>query len=68
MVDTLGFVKYVKHIKKLGHDRVFRELTKYNNKYPYFRSIIPKDLLTSFERKTKFRLSLNCVRKNVSKT
>ena len=26
LVDTLGFVRYVKHIKKLGHDRVFHEL------------------------------------------
>jgi integrase len=33
LVDTLGFVRYVKHIKKLGHDRVFHELTKHNNKY-----------------------------------
>ena len=28
LVNTLGFVRYVKHIKKLGHDRVFHELTK----------------------------------------
>jgi len=46
LVDTLGFVRYVKHIKKLGHERVFHELTKYNNKYTYFRSMIPKDFMT----------------------
>jgi len=38
LVDTLGFVRYVKHIKKLGHDRVFHELTKYNNKYQKYVS------------------------------
>ena len=38
LVDTLGFVRYVKHIKKLGHDRVFHELTKYRNKYQKYIS------------------------------
>ena len=38
LVDTLGFVRYVKHIKKLGHERVFHELTKYNNKYQKYVS------------------------------
>lgn len=33
LVDTLGFVRYVKHIKKLGHERVFYELPKIKNKY-----------------------------------
>ena len=33
LVNTLGFVKYVKHIKKLGHERVFYELPVIKNKY-----------------------------------
>ena len=45
LVDVLGFVRYVKHIKKLGHERVFHELRStggrfqknvgrfFNNKY-----------------------------------
>ena len=33
LVNTLGFVRYVKHIKKLGHERVFYELPKIGNKY-----------------------------------
>ena len=33
LVNTLGFVRYVKHIKKLGHDRVFHELPKIGNTY-----------------------------------
>ena len=33
LVDTLGFVRYVKHIKKLGHERVFHELTKRGNRF-----------------------------------
>jgi integrase len=33
LVDTLGFVRYVKHIKKLGHERVFHELPKSGNVY-----------------------------------
>ena len=33
LVDTLGFIKYVNHIKKLGEERVFYELPKIKNKY-----------------------------------
>ena len=33
LVDTLGFIKYVNHIKKLGEERVFYELLKIKNKY-----------------------------------
>ena len=33
LVDTLGFVKYVDYIKKLGEERVFYELSKIRNKY-----------------------------------
>ena len=33
LVDTLGFIKYVNHIKKFGEERVFYELPKINNKY-----------------------------------
>ena len=33
LVDTLGFIKYVNHIKKLGKERVFYELPKIKNKY-----------------------------------
>ena len=32
-MNTLGFVRYVNHIKKLGHDRVFQELPKIGNTY-----------------------------------
>jgi len=28
LIDTLGFIKYVQKMGKLGHDRVFHELTK----------------------------------------
>ena len=38
-------------------------LSNKSYKYPYFRSIVPKDLLTHFDGITEFRLSLNCVRK-----
>ena len=41
-------------------------LSKLNNKshqYPYFRSVIPKDILVHFEGITEFRLSLSSVRK-----
>ena len=33
LVDTLGFVKYVDYIKKLGEERVIYELPKIRNKY-----------------------------------
>ena len=33
LVDTLGFIKYVNHIKKFGEERVFYELPKIRNKY-----------------------------------
>jgi len=33
LVDTLGFVRYVQHLKKLGYERVFYELPKIGNKY-----------------------------------
>ena len=33
LVNTLGFVRYVKHITKIGHDRVFHELPVIKNKY-----------------------------------
>jgi len=33
LVDTFGFVRYVKHIKKLGHSRVFWELPKRSDVY-----------------------------------
>jgi len=33
LVDTLGFVNYVKHIKKLGKERTFWELPKRGNVY-----------------------------------
>ena len=33
LVDTLGFVKYVNHVKKLGKERVFWELPKIGNRY-----------------------------------
>mgnify|MGYP000052972956 FL=1 len=33
LIDTLKFVQYVKHIKKLGHERVFWELPKRGNVY-----------------------------------
>ena len=36
-------------------------------KYPYFRSFVPKDLLTYFDGITEFRLSLNYVRKEDTK-
>ena len=38
-------------------------LSNKSYKYTYFRSFIPKDLLTHFDGITKFRFSLNCVRK-----
>ena len=41
-------------------------LSKLNNKshqYPYFRSVIPKDILLHFDGITEFRLSLSSVRK-----
>ena len=28
IIDTLGFTKYVQKMDKIGHDRVFHELTK----------------------------------------
>ena len=28
LINSLGFIKYVKHIRNLGHDRVFWELQK----------------------------------------
>ena len=40
-------------------------LTRKSNKpfqYPYFRSIVPKDLISQFGGITDFRLSLSCVR------
>ena len=33
LIDTLKFVQYVKHIKKLGHERVFWELPKRGTVY-----------------------------------
>jgi integrase len=33
LVDTLGFIKYVNHIKKMNKERVFWELPKVGNKY-----------------------------------
>jgi len=33
IVDTLGFIRYVKYVKKLGHERVFWELNKVGNIY-----------------------------------
>ena len=33
LVDTFGFVQYVKHIKKLEHSRVFWELPKRGDVY-----------------------------------
>ena len=38
-------------------------LSNNSYKYTYFRSFIPKDLLTYFTGTTEFRLSLNYVRK-----
>jgi len=35
LVNTLGFVRYVKHIKKLGHERVFHELKKIGGRYSH---------------------------------
>jgi integrase len=35
LVDTLGFVRYVDYVKKLGKDRVFWELTKVNGRYSH---------------------------------
>jgi len=35
LVNTLGFVRYVKHIKKLGHERVFHELKKVGGRYSH---------------------------------
>jgi len=35
LVETLGFVRYVKHIKKLGHERVFHELKKIGGRYSH---------------------------------
>ena len=43
-------------------------LSKLNYKshqYPYFRSVIPKDILVHFDGITEFRLSLSSVRKEV---
>ena len=42
-------------------------LSNKSYKYPYFRSVIPKDLLTYFDGITQFRLSLNYVRKEDTK-
>ena len=36
LVDTLGFVRYVNHIKNLGKERVFYELPKISNKYQHY--------------------------------
>ena len=36
LVDTLGFIKYVNHIKKLEKERVFYELPKISNKYQHY--------------------------------
>ena len=38
-------------------------LSNKSYKYPYFRTVVPKDLLTYFDGITEFRLSLNYVRK-----
>jgi len=35
LINTLGFIRYVKHIKKLGHERVFHELTKVGGRYSH---------------------------------
>ena len=35
LVNTLGFVRYVKHINKLGHERVFHELKKVGGRYSH---------------------------------
>ena len=35
LIETLGFVRYVKHTKKLGHERVFHELTKVKGRYSH---------------------------------
>ncbi len=35
LIETLGFVRYAKHIKKLGHERVFHELTKVKGRYSH---------------------------------
>jgi len=59
LVDTLGFVRYVKHIKKLGHDRVFHELTKHNNKYQ-------KSVSKFFNEKYLKQLGLKNERRSVS--
>jgi len=45
-------------------------LSKLNNKshqYPYFRSVIPKDILLHFDGITEFRLSLSSVKKKRGK-
>ena len=36
LVDTLGFVKYVNQIKKLGKERVFYELPKISNRFQHY--------------------------------
>ena len=36
-------------------------LSNKSYKYPYFRSVVPKDLLTYFDGISEFRLSLNYV-------
>ena len=36
LVQTLGLVRYVNHIKKLGKERVFYELPKISNKYQHY--------------------------------
>ena len=33
LIDTLKFIQYVKHVKKLGHERVFWELPKIGHVY-----------------------------------
>jgi len=33
LIDNLGFIKYVKKMEKIGHERVFHELTKKGSKF-----------------------------------
>ena len=67
LVDTLGFIKYVNHIKKFGEERVFYELPKINNKYQKYvgRFFNSKYLTKIGMKKTGRSVSFHSMRHSV---
>ena len=77
LVETLGFVRYVKHIKKLGHERVFHELTQVAGRYShnfgrfFYEKYLKKIGLKNGGRKLSFHsfrhsVETICTNKNVN--